>query len=459
MQTLRLKYFATVFFSVLIFGGFGQGGGTTSGGTSFCSTTNTGFISCTTSSTTYTIQYWESSTNGGVTWTNIGNPTATQSFFNLTQTTCYRVIVKKPSLAFDTSTVSCVTILAPTVAGTVSGGGSFCGSTGAGTLTLSGNTGNVTQWQSSTDGGATWSVITNTTTTLTYTNITQNTLYGAVVQNGSVCATQTTSPTAFTIDSVSQAGTISIIGNDTNCYGTGSGTLNLSGNTGQVTSWIYSNNSGLTWTAITNTTTVQSFSSLTQNTIYGAIVKSGMCPADTSSRSTITVLPLPTVNAGTDTSIVIGQTVTLNGIGAGTPLWTPSSTLNNATIFSPIATPTSTTPYILVITGLNGCVNSDTVVVTVTSAVFNGTISNYFTPNGDNINDSWYIQDIVNYPDNEVFVYNIYGQQVYNKKPYANDWKGTCNGSELPDGTYYYVLKFNNSGKVLKGSVDIMSKK
>jgi gliding motility-associated-like protein len=105
------------------------------------------------------------------------------------------------------------------------------------------------------------------------------------------------------------------------------------------------------------------------------------------------------------------------------------------------------------------CVNSDTVRITILKVVFDGKISNLFTPNGDGINDTWYLQDIQKFPDNEVIVYNIYGKEVFSKKGYMNDWKGTFNGADLPDGTYYYVLRFDSSDMVLKGSLDILRNK
>jgi gliding motility-associated-like protein len=105
---------------------------------------------------------------------------------------------------------------------------------------------------------------------------------------------------------------------------------------------------------------------------------------------------------------------------------------------------------------INGCYNSDTVIITVTQLVFDGMISNLFTPNNDGVNDFWYIENIMNYPDSEVLIYNIYGNQVYTKKGYMNDWDGTYNGSKLPDGTYYYVLRFDDSDIVMKGSIDIL---
>jgi gliding motility-associated-like protein len=90
---------------------------------------------------------------------------------------------------------------------------------------------------------------------------------------------------------------------------------------------------------------------------------------------------------------------------------------------------------------------------------FDGTITNLFTPNGDGINDTWFIKDIGKYPESEVFVYNIYGKLVYTKKGYTNDWQGTYNGADLPDGTYYYVLRFEDNDKISKGSLDILRSK
>ncbi|MBF6640378.1 T9SS type A sorting domain-containing protein [Flavobacterium sp. J49] len=58
---------------------------------------------------------------------------------------------------------------------------------GSGNVYLSGHIGNIIRWESTTNGGVTWTPITNTTTTLTYSNITQTTFYRAVVQNGITC--------------------------------------------------------------------------------------------------------------------------------------------------------------------------------------------------------------------------------------------------------------------------------
>uniref|UniRef100_UPI00261F133D DUF7507 domain-containing protein n=1 Tax=uncultured Winogradskyella sp. TaxID=395353 RepID=UPI00261F133D len=75
------------------------------------------------------------------------------------------------------------------------------------------------------------------------------------------------------------------------------------------------------------------------------------------------------------------------------------------------------------------------------------TIYNEFSPNGDGVNENFVIDCIERYPDNILEVYNRWGNIVYSKKGYLNDWDGTSNGravinqsEKLPVGTYYYVL-------------------
>jgi len=81
------------------------------------------------------------------------------------------------------------------------------------------------------------------------------------------------------------------------------------------------------------------------------------------------------------------------------------------------------------------------------------------TSNNDGMNDVWYIKNIENYKDNEVTVFNRDGNIVYNKKEYTNDWEGTFNGKQLPDGAYFYVIKFDENEKVLKGTINILTNK
>ncbi|MFL5764652.1 MAG: SBBP repeat-containing protein [Bacteroidia bacterium] len=74
-----------------------------------------------------------------------------------------------------------------------------------------------------------------------------------------------------------------------------------------------------------------------------------------------------TSNAGNDTTICNGASFQLNASapGAVSYAWTPSTGLSSPTIANPIASPTTTTTYVVNITNGSGCVDADTVVVTV----------------------------------------------------------------------------------------------
>ncbi len=87
---------------------------------------------------------------------------------------------------------------------------------------------------------------------------------------------------------------------------------------------------------------------------------------------------------------------------------------------------------------------------------------NAITPNGDGLNDEFIFDELLfnpeQYPDNELIIFNRWGDIVYTAKPYNNDWRGTSDtGDELPDGTYYYVLRLNiGEGIIIRGDVTLL---
>jgi len=81
-----------------------------------------------------------------------------------------------------------------------------------------------------------------------------------------------------------------------------------------------------------------------------------------------------------------------------------------------------------------------------------------FSPNEDGLNDRFEILGIEQYPDNELRVFNVHGNEVYQKSNYDNSWDGTSasnlnTGSKLPTGTYYYALYLGTGDTVIKGFV------
>ena len=88
------------------------------------------------------------------------------------------------------------------------------------------------------------------------------------------------------------------------------------------------------------------------------------------------------------------------------------------------------------------------------------TIPQAFTPDGDNTNDTFVIPGIENYPKNKLTIYNRWGNEVFFAEGYNNTWNGTANrgivigDSQLPTGTYYYILDLNGDGETIyKGYV------
>lgn len=82
-------------------------------------------------------------------------------------------------------------------------------------------------------------------------------------------------------------------------------------------------------------------------------------------------------------------------------------------------------------------------------------IPNVFTPNGDGKNETFFIEGLDLYNENQLTIINRWGSTVYEKKGYLNDW--TADG--LTDGTYFYVIRVktaNTQWQEFKGYVTVM---
>lgn len=86
-------------------------------------------------------------------------------------------------------------------------------------------------------------------------------------------------------------------------------------------------------------------------------------------------------------------------------------------------------------------------------------IPSVITPNGDGINDIFVVpclEDNAAFPDNEVSIFNQWGDEVFRARPYNNDWRGTYDGQDLPAGTYFYVVNLRNGDPPLTGFLIII---
>ncbi len=79
------------------------------------------------------------------------------------------------------------------------------------------------------------------------------------------------------------------------------------------------------------------------------------------------------------------------------------------------------------------------------------------TPNNDGVNDRLIIEGIENHKENELLIFDRWGNLVFHASPYKNSWDGSYNNAGLPEGAYYYVLKTDvTNKKTLKGRVYII---
>lgn len=78
-------------------------------------------------------------------------------------------------------------------------------------------------------------------------------------------------------------------------------------------------------------------------------------------------------------------------------------------------------------------------------------ISEAFTPDGDGINDTWFIGNIENYPNAMIKVFSRWGREVFfSPGNYQNNWNGIYknNKEPLPDASYFYVIDLENDGEM-----------
>jgi len=272
----------------------------------------------------------------------------------------------------------------PTVAGQVLNNAEVCSGTNSSQLTLSGSVGNILNWVSSTNG-TNWTSIPASGNSYTAQNLTTTTMYRAIVQNGSACAIDTSGAATITVDPKSAGGVLSPQ-NSNVCLGqTTNSVFDLTGNTGGIVNWQQSSDN-LTWTNFTppNNNSTYGTNGINSDVHYRVIVKSGVCPADTSSVASVHFINVPFPSAAIDpdsTSICYGKSAQLHAtITAGTSYtWSHANTLTNQgngnvtslpLTIQPTATPTTTTRYVLTVSN-SGCPNSlsDTFLVYVSPRI------------------------------------------------------------------------------------------
>lgn len=294
------------------------------------------------------------------------------------------ITVREMNSCADLKDTITVTTKEPTIAGNVSGDDIICGGINSSIISLSGQRGNILMWVSSTDG-ITWDSVANHTTQYTAENLDITTYYKAVVQNGNGCSKDSTNNAIITVNPPSDGGILTPANSAVCADQTLNSDIILNRSTGQIQNWQYSYDS-LSWNGFlpVNIDTQYNVNSINRTTYYRTIVKSGVCPADTSTvaRVAFVNVPFPRATIEPDNaSICFGTSTTINAtIANGTNYaWSNTTTLSNTGNGMPsswphtitaTATPQQTTDYILTVTN-EGCPNvlTDTFHVNVTQPI------------------------------------------------------------------------------------------
>ncbi len=177
----------------------------------------------------------------------------------------------------------------------------------------------------------------------------------------------------------------------------------------------------------------------TTSTIYYVSVSNNYSCATTSS-VLVMVAPKPIVDAGKDTTFNIDQQMSINSIGTGTLTWIYGEGIHCKDCPSTEIYPNNSSCYVIQATNQYGCTALDEVCVEVTKE-YTFYVPNAFSPNGDGINDIFYIYGDGIY-NVVIDIFDRWGNKVFSSKDQTVGWNGIYNGQKCEIGVYSYHIEY-----------------
>ncbi|MCH7536095.1 MAG: gliding motility-associated C-terminal domain-containing protein, partial [Bacteroidetes bacterium] len=164
----------------------------------------------------------------------------------------------------------------------------------------------------------------------------------------------------------------------------------------------------------------------------------------------VNVVPLPSINLGQDANICVGDSILLTATldGALSYLWQSGETDSTLLVTTPGL-------YQVEVNYICGTI-SDSVLFSNSRNCFESIIPTLFSPNGDDINDTWEIDNIDYYEHVEVEIFNRWGSRVFYSVGYKEEWDGKYKGEDLPTAPYFYIIKLGNGTVPYTGSISII---
>jgi len=173
----------------------------------------------------------------------------------------------------------------------------------------------------------------------------------------------------------------------------------------------------------------------------------------------VSVESIPEVSVSCDKGekLSLGDKAILTVSGGKSYTWVDEEgILSGQTASSITVRPSKTTTYKVLVGNGSSCKVVKSFSVKVEEDYKTLIPNNFLTPNGDGANDTWIINNIDMYPNNEVEVFDRAGRVVYYQTGYKNNWDGSLNGKQLAEDTYYFVLIVNSGKKKISGYISIV---
>ena len=421
----------------------------------------------------------------------------------------FRAEVANGTCPLVNSATATITVDPPSVGGTIAGSTSVCNCSNNTTLILSGYTGSVAGWQSSSDNWVTVNDISNTTNSLSVSNLIISTEYRAIIKSGQ-CSSTFSETASITVNNCNTAPRITSDGGGAtadvsmpeNSVEVTKVTASDADVPAQILTFSISGGTDRALFKIDNSTGILSFISApdyekpadsNHDNVYNVqVMVSDNCTESLSDVQDINITvtdvnDAPQANAdnfeikenqklndnvlSNDTD-EDGNTLTVDSTPVQPPLHgTLSLSANGDFTYQSVVDYIGTDSFTYEV-----CDNGNPVLCSVATVTINVIkdencevfVPNSFSPNGDGIHDNFKIRCLYNYENPILEIYNRWGNLVYKKDHYGNldfwgneveaywngnsDQKGGIGSNELTVGTYYYILKLNNK-KVLTGFI------
>lgn len=396
---------------------------------------------------------WLSSTDG-LNWIPITTTSSGYTATNLSNTTFYKALVKNGKTCVpDTSAAAIVKVDSKSIGGQILPANSvICeGQNKDATLTLTGNKGNVLNWQYSQDNTL-WQDVNPANTNQAYNinGITVYTKYRTIVKNG-VCTPDTSSTASVAIFPAKYPQAMSFPADTSICFGT---LAQLNANVVTATSYTWSGPGTLydqgNGSIGTTPYSIRAQAAPVATSDYILNIMNADCPVPLKDTFHIVVIPRVIVNAGHDTSVIANQPLQLQALVNNSTeeySWSwlpPAISLSNTLIANPVAILNGTIDsvrYTVRATNTSGCYGEDDIKVYVYKTAPEIFVPSAFTPNGDGRNDILKPIPVGISKLNFFRIYNRWGQLVYSTSEIGRGWDGTLNGNLQPTGTYIFVTE------------------